>query len=233
MLDALRRLLARLFGRPVTEPDAEYVAPSTRFSLDGWKLQIPGPRDIRALGGYGSRYFSRDASKHMRFWVDCAEPGATANSKYVRSELRHLSEWRVTDAGERALSGTLTINSHARPDIVTFMQIHGVTPLGASAPPLLRLYRRERAIFAALKRNSAGADTEHIRLADVLQDAVIDCAIAVRDARLTVTLNGASAPALTRDIDYWRNLCYFKAGCYPQATSGEASVIYRALRVST
>src|SRR6516162_1997348 len=64
--------------------------PAIAFDLRQWKLQIPGPKEIKTLTNYSSPYFHLNADNEMCFHLDAAEKGTTPNSHYVRSELRHL-----------------------------------------------------------------------------------------------------------------------------------------------
>src|SRR5215475_6869879 len=45
------------------------TAPSTVFDLRQWKLQIPGPKEIKNLKGYSSEYFHLNAEQEMRFYL--------------------------------------------------------------------------------------------------------------------------------------------------------------------
>ena len=48
-------------------------APSTLFDLHQWKLQIPGPKEIKSLKSYSSDYFHLNAHKELCFKLDAAE----------------------------------------------------------------------------------------------------------------------------------------------------------------
>ena len=97
--------------------------PASAFNLHGWKLQIPGPKECKDISKYSSDYFHLNKNKEMCFKLDAAEEGATPNAHYVRSELRHLPNWKVSE--DRALSGEIRVISHLDPDKVTVLQIHG------------------------------------------------------------------------------------------------------------
>src|SRR5713226_6937944 len=86
---------ALLFLFFVTRAIAGDHAPATVFDLQQWKLQIPGPKEIKTLKNYSSTYFRLNAEKEMCLHLDTAEKGTTPNTHYVRSELRHLPEWDV------------------------------------------------------------------------------------------------------------------------------------------
>lgn len=231
MFDSLLQQLKRLLGiKSSAPPGASGAAPAAQYALEGVKLQIPGPQEINQLHGYASRYFFLDELGRMCFWVDCSETGATANSKYVRSELRHLASWPVASPTLKRMAIRVSINSTARPDSVTIMQVHSVTPTGENVPPLLRIYRKDGMLTAALKRSQNGADTEHIALTQIRGASGFECEITVQNAQLEVLVNGRSA--LKRDISYWHNPCYFKTGCYPQATIGFARVNLSAYEIS-
>ena len=201
-------------------------APSARFDLRQWKLQIPGPKDVKALDGYASGYFFLTADNELCFRLDASEKGATPNAAYVRSELRHLPEWDVK--GAHSLSGEFRVASALTPDKVTALQIHGIAPDGGSAPPLVRIAVNAGHLVAALKTDSGGKKNETIQLVRQLGPRFVKVDVAVRDGRLTVSVDGERK--LDRDLSYWPHRNYFKAGCYPQATQGTAEVIFRSLR---
>jgi hypothetical protein len=222
--------LRKLFGlQPrAAAPTGSGVAPAGRFALFGWKLQAPGPIEIKNLDGYTSRYFYLDEQQRMCFWVDCSETGTTPNSNYVRSELRGLEEWRVDAPGLQRLSTTLLIDSRADPDVVTVMQIHAAAPAGGNTPPpLLRVYTKAGALYAAIKRKADGRETEHVKLGGLRIGEAFDCAVEVRAGLLTIAVNGVQQ--LARTVTFWPHLCHFKTGCYPQANRGEARVLISAL----
>ena len=204
---------------------AEKAPPSSVFDLGRWKLQIPGPKDVKELKGYASDYFYLNADKEMCFHLDASEQGTTPNAKYVRSELRHLPEWGVNTA--HALSGEFRVVSALKPDKVTAMQIHGITPDGGNAPPLLRIAVNAGDLVAAFMADNTGKKNEMVTLVKQLGSRFVKVEIAVREKQLTVTVDGEAK--LTRKLDFWTHGNYFKAGCYPQATQGTADVFFRSL----
>lgn len=207
------------------------IPPSTRFNLTGWKLQIPGPQEIINLQGYASPYFYLNSSNQMCFWVDCTETGYTANADYVRSELRHLTLWKVTDSLSKTLSATLKINANASPNQVTVMQIHGISSDGSNVPPLLRIAFKDQALVAFIKTDSSGTNTESIVLEPNLGTKTFSCVVKVQNKRLVILLNGSQKVA--RNVSFWPYDNYFKAGCYPQANLGTATVLFSKLSVNT
>src|SRR5258708_1492756 len=91
LLIALAALLLNAAGASC----ADTVAPSQAFDLRGWKLQVPGPIEVKDLRNYSSGYFFLNGNREMVFALDASEKGTTENTKYVRSELRHLPDWTV------------------------------------------------------------------------------------------------------------------------------------------
>lgn len=205
-------------------------APDTRFDLREWKLQIPGPKEVKNLGGYASKYFYLNWAGQMCFWVNCAESGHTANSDYVRSELRHLANWYVNDAAPKQLSATVSVNSNANPNKVTVLQIHGITDDGDNAPPLLRVALNHGSLYAWIKTDNSGRNTDSIVLNSDLGAKQFSCAIAVRKQRLIISTNGIEK--VNRDISFWQYANYFKAGCYPQSHDGTVTVMFSNLSVN-
>ncbi len=222
---ALAVVLAASIDACAAMRDASPVPPLRWLDLTGWKLQVPGPRDVYAVSSYRSRYFQVDADGDLRFRVDCSETGYTANAHYVRSELRHLPEWSVM--GRAKMAATIRVESQAVPDKVTVLQIHGIAPSGADAPPLLRVALDGADLFAFLKADAEGVRTEKILLAPGAGRSWFRCSLAVNSGGLAVDVDGVRR--LTRDVSYWPYLNYFKAGAYPQANEGSVEVTLRSL----
>ena len=204
---------------------AEQPAPSAFFDLSGWKLQIPGPKEIKALKNYSSSYFFLNSASEMCFHLDASEKGATPNAHYVRSELRHLVEWKASET--HRLSGEFRVVSKLSPDKVTALQIHGVTEAGENAPPLLRVAVNNGDLVAAIKVDNEGAKTDMIVLKKRLGAGPVKVDVAVQNQQLTIKVDGE--PKLTRSLAFWKYRNYFKAGCYPQSTQGVADVFFRKL----
>jgi hypothetical protein len=55
------------------EIKADTIPPSHFFALTGWKLQIPGPAEIKSLAGYSSHYFYLAADTSVCFSLDASE----------------------------------------------------------------------------------------------------------------------------------------------------------------
>ena len=201
-------------------------APAGVFDLKKWKLQIPGPKEVKALQGYSSDYFRLTDRKEMCFHVDAAEKGATRNAHYVRSELRHLPDWKTTES--HTLSGEFCVESHLEPDKITALQIQGIMPDGGDAPPLLRIAVNKGDLVAMIKTDNEGEQTENVPLKKGLGSGWVKVEIAVKNRQIKITVDGAVK--LTRSLAFWKYPNYFKAGAYPQATSGTVDVFFRSLK---
>ena len=59
---------------------ADTASPAGVFDLQNWKLQIPGPKEVRQLTGYSCDYFSLNENREMVFKLDAAEKGTTPNT---------------------------------------------------------------------------------------------------------------------------------------------------------
>jgi hypothetical protein len=208
-----------------TQVHAADPAPSSAFDLSHWKLQIPGPKEVKALKGYTSPYFYLNADKEMTFHLDASEKGTTPNTHYVRSELRHLPNWKATES--HRLSAEVRAVSHFNPDKVTVLQIHGIMQDNSDAPPLLRIALNNGDLVAVLKTDGNGDKNDTIKLIKKLGSGWVKVDIAVDHQKLTVRVNGETK--VNRDLSYWTIPNYFKAGCYPQATTGTADVFIRRL----
>ncbi|HEY3901776.1 MAG TPA: polysaccharide lyase family 7 protein [Chthoniobacter sp.] len=217
-------LIVFLSARPLIAD--EHRAPSEAFDLHDWKLQVPGPLEVKNLHNYSSGYFFLNSNREMCFALDAAEKGTTPNTKYVRSELRHLPNWTVDSS--HTLTGEVRVVSHLDPDKLTVLQIHGITPQGDNAPPLLRIAVNHGDLFAELKPDATGAKTESILLKKGLKTDYAKVAIIVKGGNLRIDVDGEQK--VSRDLSYWKFSNYFKAGLYPQATQGTAEVYFRSLR---
>jgi hypothetical protein len=217
---------ALLFG----EPRVFAQAPSTAFDLSEWKITLPGPKEIKDLEGYSSDYFYLNAEKEMCFQLDASEQGTTPNAKYVRSELRHLPNWRADES--HALSAEVRAASSLDPDKVTVVQIHGITEYKKDAPPLLRIALQDGDLWALLKttsRNEKNSPEEKILLRGALGESFVKINVRVEGGEISIAVDGEEK--VRRNLGFWKFLNYFKAGCYPQATQGVAHVVFRHLAV--
>ena len=221
---ALTGLLAFIAGSAV---GADNAAPAQAFDLKPWKLQVPGPLEVKDLRNYSSGYFFLNESKEMVFALDAAEKGTTPNTHYVRSELRHLPNWTVD--GNHTLTGEVRVVSHLQPDKLTVLQIHGIMPDGDNAPPLLRIAINHGDLYAAVKAENSGDKTDMVLLKPGVKTGYVKVAIVVKGGQLHIAVDGQEK--LVRDLSYWKFSNYFKAGLYPQATKGSAQVYFRSLKV--
>lgn len=211
----------------VGNSDGDFVEPSKKFELNGWKLQIPGPKDIFNLDNYATEYFYLNKDSEMVFWLNSAEKGATKNTKFIRSELRHLSNWSID--GHYKIRGILRVESKLEPDKVTVMKIHGFTKPGAYAPTLVRIALNDKDLFAYLNKSNTPKDTMCILLASKIDRHLFKCLIEVNKGYLTIQINDKEK--LAHDVSYWKYKSYFKAGCYPQSRNGEVKVMFKELSV--
>lgn len=197
-------------------------------ALSAWTLQVPGPLTVQDPDNYASRYFRRLGGGKLWFAVDCAEHGSTRNSEFVRSELRHRANWAASAGTRRMLAARISVNSHANPNRVTVMQIHGIAPDGSNAPPLLRVAAENGDLIAHIKSDADGNATERIRIAEGIKGAPFDCAIDVDGSMLAVAINNGQT--VQRNLSFWRWANYFKIGCYPQAHDGVVEVTAESVR---
>lgn len=204
-----------------------YNAPSAAFDLRGWKITLPGPVEIKNLEGYSSKYFDLNGQKEMCFHLDASEKGPTTGAHFVRSELRHLTNWKTTDS--HALSGEMRVSSRLKPDKVTVLQIHGINPDLSNAPPLLRVAVDNGDLNAHVKSDAEGEKTDTVLLLKDLGTNYAKVDVVMEGGQLRVSANGVEK--LRKDLPYWTCLNYFKAGCYPQTTEGTVDVMFRSLTV--
>ena len=201
------------------------LAPAAVFDLQQWKLDVPGPLEIRELAGYSSPYFYLTSAREMCFHLDAADKGHTPNTEYVRSELRHLPNWDSKE--HHALSAVVRAFSHFSPDKVTLVQIHGMTPQKTNAPPLLRVALNDGDLVAIIKTDSSGHENDSTLLVKGLGSSPVKIAVVVDGGRLKVWANNQLK--VDRSLAFWPFLNYFKAGCYPQATHGTGDILFSSL----
>ena len=208
-------------------PAADTAPPAGAFDLRTWKLQIPGPLEIKQLAGYSSPYFFLNKAREMVFHLDAAEQGTTPNTKYVRSELRHLPVWHINEP--HSISAEVKVTSHLDPDKVTVLQIHGIQEDGSDAPPLLRIALNHGDLVAMIKPDNEGERTDSIPLKKGVGANWFKVEIAVKSRSLVISVDGQQK--CNHPLAYWKFPNYFKAGCYPQATQGTADVFFKKLVV--
>ena len=202
-------------------------APSSAYDLKDWKITLPGPVEIRNLKDYSSKYFALTPAGEMAFHLDASEKGPTANTHFVRSELRHLPNWKATES--HALSATVHVSSRLEPDKVTVLQIHGITEDKQNAPPLLRIAVDGGDLNAHIKSDPDGEHTDKILLIKGLGAKSANVEILVEGGQLRIKANGVEK--VRRSLAFWPFWNYFKAGCYPQATKGTVDVFISHLQV--
>jgi hypothetical protein len=218
-------LLATLELTSLPARSESFAPPSNSFDLRDWKINIPGPVEIKDLQGYASKYFDLNGLGEMCFHLDAAEKGTTPNTHFVRSELRHLPNWRANE--HHSLSAVVHTDSHLSPDKVTVVQIHGMTDDKKNAPPLLRVALNDGDLVAIIKTDSAGKQNDTTMLVKGLGPKPVKIDVVVEGGQLKVLADGQQK--VTRSLAFWPYQNYFKAGCYPQATNGTVDVMFSSL----
>ena len=208
-----------------TKIQAASTAPSTAFDLHTWKLQIPGPQEIKALQNYSSAYFYLNDAREMCFHLDASEKGTTPDAHYVRSELRHILNWKSSES--HSISAEVRVVSNLKPDKVTVLQIHGINANGADAPPLLRVAVNKGDLVAVIKTTNEGDKNDTVVLMKSAGTQPVKIEVLVKSGQLKISVNGVEK--VDRSLAFWKFLNYFKAGCYPQTTEGTVDVIFRKL----
>ncbi len=204
------------------------LTPSDFFDLKNWKLQIPGPREIKDLKGYSSADFYLNDKNEICFELDASQKGTTAHTKYVRNELRHMKNWKITQ--DERINAELRAVSHLLPDKLTVLQIHGIGNEGEDIPPLLRVAINQGSLVAFVKTTDKGDKTGSYVLERNIGEDYFKISVAVKDCKLIISVNGMEK--LNKDISYWKHLNYFKLGAYPQAQQGSVKIEVRQLSVA-
>lgn len=201
------------------------LSPSTAFDLKEWKITLPGPVEIKDLQGYSSKYFDLNDKGEMCFHLDASEKGATANTEFVRSELRHQPNWKANES--HSISAMVHTESHLSPDKVTVVQIHGMTEDKKNAPPLLRVALNNGNLVAIIKTDSTGKQNDTTPLVKDLGSKPVKIDVVVEGGQLKILADGQMK--VTRSLAFWPFQNYFKAGCYPQAKKGTVDVMFSSL----
>jgi len=201
------------------------LSPSTAFDLKEWKITLPGPVEIKDLQGYSSKYFDLNDKGEMCFHLDASEKGATANTAFVRSELRHQPNWKANES--HSISAMVHTESHLSPDKVTVVQIHGMTEDKKNAPPLLRVALNNGNLVAIIKTDSTGKQNDTTPLVKDLGSKPVKIDVVVEGGQLKILADGQIK--VTRSLAFWPFQNYFKAGCYPQAKKGTVDVMFSSL----
>jgi len=209
-------------------PPTEYLAPTDipRFQdfLAECKLQAPTSSTLRArdaLDGYTHPdwFYVVDGDK-IRF-------NQTGDSR--RTELRYETNWNLTEAN-RSMHGRLDIAEQTCQQ-VTVLQIHDDANAGTGPnKPLLRIYKHNgrvptNHIWAAIKTNAAGIDTEHVDLGED-PGGYFNCDIRLVDGNMIIDFQGEEK--VNRDVSFWTWPSYWKAGVYLQ-DNGEATAHFDEL----
>lgn len=205
---------------------SDSLPPSHIFNLLNWKLQIPGPIEIKTLKNYTSSYFYLNSDSSICFDLNAAEKGHTKNSEFVRSELRHLLNWGIEE--DHHLSATIKISCNLNEYQVTVVQIHGITALGENAPPLLRIAMVNEDLYAFLKTDSAGNNTERTLLRSGVKNDYFKLDIKNKGRILKIYIDGKEC--LNKRLDYWKFNNYYKLGCYPQVKTGNFKIYIRSFK---
>ena len=219
----------------VEKNQAAWRTPSHLISEKEWKLQFPGGTKMaeqKLLGGYASRYYSlycdEDGTEWIHFALDGADSGHSKNTRYVRSELRHVENWNLLN--RRSMSYTFRANASQAQSSYTVGQIH-ILPDDSVIPgetsPLLRLEIVKNQFRAKIK-DYADGHYETIILCGYKDGSEKRVAVETVGENLSVFVDGEKK--FTRRVFCpFKN--YFKVGIYPQQTHGLFDVFVKDLVV--
>ncbi|WNR43826.1 polysaccharide lyase family 7 protein [Paenibacillus roseipurpureus] len=213
------------------------VPPSTNFDLSHWKLTIPDSTAseisvAQLANGYTSPYFYTDPSDgSMTFWAP-VNGGTTSGSSFPRSELREMlvpndntTNWMWS--GIHTMTATEKVTVVPSTGKVIALQIHGVSPTGGNANPLVKMQydSNKHAVDFLAKNASVGGSDTHFVFGGIHVGDTYNAQIQVIDGVLYMTVNG-----VTQSYDFiaadpgWKDLqFYFKAGAYTQDNVGPST----------
>ncbi len=203
-------------------------SPSNYHDLKSWKLQIPGPLEVKDLKGYTSDFFHLDTDKSISFDLDASETGTTSNVIYVRSELRHLANWETNT--KHSLSTQTKVSCDIPNYKVTVMQVHGINRNNSDAPVLLRVALVKGDLYAFFKSDNSGVKTDKQLLQANVGNQYFKTEIQIEASKLSIKVNGKEC--FKKDVSYWTYLNYFKIGCYPQQNTGKFKINIKDITVS-
>ena len=191
-------------------------APSSKFNLDNWKLQLPGPVEIKELKDYSDRHFYLTDENYMHFHLDAAEKGPTPNAVHVRAELRNLEKWKIDE--DHSLSATMRVGCDSGNFRVTILQIKCQAPNEESAPPFLRIAAEGKNLYAFLKEDAHTNKGTKFLLKTGITNRFFQIDLRIRDKKLLVFADGVEV--LRKEVGYWKLDNHFKMGVYPQQSFG-------------
>ncbi|WP_421762653.1 polysaccharide lyase family 7 protein [Ekhidna sp.] len=204
--------------------DAPYDIPKFQAFIGGSKLQAPTSSTIASqsdlINGYSSDNF---------YVVDGDKIAFNQTGSSMRTELRHLTNWTLTD-GDRSFHGSLTFVEQTC-DQVTVVQIHDDANEGSGPnKPLLRIYKHQTKspvnhLWAAVKTDATGDNTTHVDLGLAPTD-YFSFDVRLVGGNMIIDIDGEEKANL--DVSFWTFPSYWKAGVYLQ-DEGEATVYFDEL----
>ncbi|WP_407424938.1 polysaccharide lyase family 7 protein [Treponema sp.] len=213
----------------------EFSSPSHLITVSEWKFQFPGGSKMaeeKQLSGFSSKYYSvfkdEGGTEWIHFALDAGDKGHSKNTKYVRSELRHLENWDMK--GFHRMSYTFKAFSDDKSAKFTVGQIHCVPDekiMSGEHSPLLRIAVADGKIRAWIKNYSDGSYKSPV-LGAYSYGEEKSVGIETTENILAIYMDG-------RKVFQEEVFCpfknYFKIGVYPQQTHGFFDVLIKDLKV--
>lgn len=216
--------------------------PGSNFDLSKWELDLPIKKGnsveiiptSQLSNGYSSEYFYTDKEDGaMTFF--CPSNGATTpNSKYPRSELRELGEWKL-NKGNHALYATCEVVQLPNSGKGVYIgQLHGLKQ--KLHPQLIKLlWGHDNTISVQVQKDSKPGTEPIYSFGQYSIGEKISYNISVTNKSSTcvITVNvidksGTKSHSFTYKNNYWsKDTYYFKAGNYLQNhdSSNSSSVV--------
>lgn len=195
-----------------------------------WTLQYPsgsveqGMLSAQITNDFKSKYFSlyenESGNKYMRFSLDASDQGKSKNGSSVRSELRHLKEWKLSDSASLSYTFYLTSTDFKTAKFTVGQFLQHCTQKDS---PLCRIELENGKITAKVINYEADGitksdgKTHSYDLGNISQNQEVSIKIQVENKVLKLYRDGSLKASHTFADSVSSNLKnYFKAGIYYQ-----------------
>ncbi len=177
------------------------------YNLDGEALELQG----LSLANLNNYWFRENETRYI---FRCPDGGATTpNAGAARTELRHMTDYPVTQASSQSINVSIDQTNPAK--LLTIFQIHG----GNS--PWVKIIYSNNMIRAFVKTVDGGTDTKVTMKTGVTLGQIVNIGLSYDGAgKLTVTVDDAQQSFQMSRVGSY----FYKRGCYPNDVSFTGAV---------